>query len=165
MSEGVAWIAGAIAGITAGLIPFFIARSRQKMGLAWGGFVGCFALGALGGALLAAPACLIFSVVALMKPAAPDGQTPLNYWSIAIPAGLLMCFTALGLVAASLPANFITGKITVPIVVISLFLGGYVASGVTWLANREASKSESDDIAARISSIGNNATPQDEGEK
>jgi len=165
MSEGVAWIAGAIAGITAGLIPFFIAQSRHNMGLAWGALVGCVVLGAFGGILLAAPACLILAVAALMKPAAPDGHTPLHYWSIAIPAGLLLCLTALGLVTVSLPANYITGKITVPIVFISLFLGGYVASGVTWLANRETSKSESDDIAARISSIGNNATSQDKSEK
>ncbi len=165
MSEGAAWIAGAIAGITAGLIPYFVARSRTNMTLAWGALAGCIVLGALGGALLAAPACLILTVVALMKPAAADGQTPLNYWSIAIPAGLLICLTALGFVAISLPANFITGKITVPIVFISLFLGGYLASGLIWLANREATKSESDDIAARISSIGDNATSQNKSEK
>lgn len=165
MSEGAAWIAGAIAGIVAGLIPFFVARSRQNMGLAWGALVGCIVLGALGGALLAAPACLILTAVALKKPAAADVQIALNYWSIAIPAGLLLCLTALGLVAASLPANYITGKITVPIVFISIFLGGYAASGVTWLANRETAKSESDDIAARISSIGDRTTSQNNSEK
>lgn len=164
MAEGVAWIAGTVAGLCAGLIPFFIARSRNHMGLAWGGIAGCVVLGALGGALLAAPACLILAIIGLVKPAARDAQTPVNYWSIAVPAGLLIALTAMGLVAASLPANYISNKITVPIVVIALFLGGYLASGVIWLANRESAKSESDDIAARISSIGEDSTSRSDTE-
>ena len=100
MSEGVAWFGAVIAGVTAGLIPFFVARSRQNMALAWGSLVGCIILGILGGALLAAPACIVLTTVALMKPAENE-RTPLEYWPIAIPAGLLILLTALGFVALS----------------------------------------------------------------
>jgi hypothetical protein len=164
MSEAITWFSAFIAGTTAGLIPFFVARSRHNNALAWGALVGCIVLGVLGGAIIAAPACVVLTAVALMKSAANE-KTSLKYWSIAVPAGALIWLTALGLVAASLPANFITGKITIPITLIAFFLGGYVASGVTWLANRETAKSESDDIAARISSIGDNTTSQSHGEK
>ena len=161
MSEAVAWIGAIIAGTAAGLIPFFIARSRHNSALAWGALFGCIVAGVLGGAVIAAPASVVLTIVALTKPATAGERRPLNYWTIAIPAGLLLCLAALGLVAMSLPANYISGKITVPIVVISMFLGGYVASAVTWFANRETVKTETDDISSRISSIGSSTSEND----
>lgn len=159
MPGAFAWIGVVLAGTAAGLIPFFVAQSRGNARLAWGSLVACLPVGVLGGALFAAPLSVVLTIVALNRSGPLDPPKPVNYWAIAVPAALLIWLAALGMVAASLPPKYISGKITVPLTLIAMVFGGYIASAVTWFANRAARETDSSDLASRISSIGENRDP------
>lgn len=154
MSGGMAWISALMAGAIAGLIPFFVARARGNSRLACGAVAACLVAGVLGGALIAAPLSIVLTVVAARQSGPTDPPDPVSYWAVAIPAALLLWFVGMGLVASSLDPKYISAQITIPLTLVAMVFGGYLASAITWLANRTVRDSESSDLASRISSIG-----------
>lgn len=149
------FVGGALSGLMAGLIPFFVAQHRSRPGLAWSALLVGIALGAIGGALLAVPGCVVFTLLALRyAEQLPAPQVPLNYWKIAIPASGLLWLAGLGAVALTLPPSLISARITVPIGFIAMVIGGWIASLVLRFANRTIDARTSDELSSKIASIG-----------
>ena len=130
-------IGGAVGGLTAGLVPFFVAQHKGQQALAWGALLCAVAVGLFGGAMFAAPVCVVFTVVALSKPGrATNTGARLSYWKIDVPTTILLWLLFMGTLGYFLPTESITARFIVPIVFFALVIGGWVTALVLRFANR-----------------------------